>query len=143
MIRKKENWVQMFLEVYAEHEFAEFKFGYHDCCATVVDMLSRMTGIDVMECLGRRYRSERGAKIKLKRHGGVLGLGEFVATHFEVPETTIRRAKPGDIICLANQDKEQALGIIDLSGRECLVVQNNKGWLKYQKDTIIRAWSIE
>lgn len=140
-LERKENWPILLDEAIKERENEPFKYGKHDCCLAACDCVLAMTGTDVAEEF-RGYRSERGANLKLKKHGGVLGIAHYVTDRFELQQVSRLKAQRGDFAVVRTEKDIDALGIIDTSGRYILSAASPKGWKYHELSHGIVFWRV-
>lgn len=77
-----------------ESAAAPFSWGATDCCAWVGRWVALRRGIDPVEPLHGRYRTERGAARHIHRAGGLVPLARLLMANAGLSETAA--PKPGD-----------------------------------------------
>lgn len=140
-VRRKENWPVLLEEVIKEKAEEPFKYGKHDCCLAACDCILAMTGTDVAEEF-RGYRSEKGAFARLKSHGGVLGMAQYISRKFNMPSVQILKAQRGDCAVVRTKEDVYALGIIDTSGMFILSAGSPRGWKYHELSCGIEFWRV-
>lgn len=121
-----------------------FAWGRHDCCRSVCDCITAMTGREAGPML-RRYKTVRGAAGVLKRHGGVEGLAEAIAALGGFAEIIPAKAGAGDMAIVHHESDRplagDTLGIVALDGRHMLLA-GEIGWTEMPVRTARRAWRV-
>lgn len=116
-----------------------FAWGRHDCAMCAAGAIRAMTGVDLAKPL-HGYKTARGARFRLDRHGGLGGLAEAVAVRFVMAECAPRKARRGDVV-LIETERGEALGIVWLNGREAMVA-DEAGIEALPVALATRAWRV-
>ena len=140
MIRRFEDWPARLGEALAAAAGRPFEFGRHDCCLAVGDVILEITGTDLAAGF-RGYEGERQAAKVLEKHGGVTGIATAIAKRHRIPEVHPGLAQRGDVV-IVDKDGDEALGIVDPTGRQVMAAARAGGWATRPAACIERAWRI-
>jgi hypothetical protein len=117
MLTRRPCWQCVLSKFLIENQNRPFAYGRWDCCLFVCDAIQVMTGTDIAASFRGRYSSQREAR----QFGSVRAIAERVAQEHGMPDIPILRANRGDI-ALVKRGRSHSLGLIDLNGRQILVV---------------------
>lgn len=139
-----DDWQQRLGEVIRAAAGKPFQWGAHDCALFACDAVLAMTGKDPAASFRGKYKTKRGAYGALKRFAGG-GLKETFAKLADqfgfIQLDNAAFAKRGDVVLLDTPEGD-ALAVVDLTGRHCLVV-SEKGLITKPLSDATCAWAIE
>lgn len=139
MLHRHENWPSRLAAAIEARMATPFAWGRHDCCMAAVALIEAMTGADLGRSY-RGYRSERGARARLGRHGGVAAIAQAMAAEHAIAAIDPAHAQRGDVVLIHDNGADH-LGVVDSSGRTALVV-SKIGWRGFPISAAHQAWRV-
>lgn len=140
MIQKTEGWESRLNDYFEKMRLVPFKRGQHDCALFAGHCIDIMTGADTTtEFLSKPYKSRKEAFEMLKS----LGYDDLAAIATKKLGETLpapEYAQRGDCV-LIEHEKQQALGIVDLSGRRAVTI-GKEGFMFYPMKNWVMAWKV-
>ncbi len=131
-----ENRLREFLQIAAT---LPFERGSH-CCATFAGRcVEIMQEREVLPEFRGDYKTKEDA-YKFLKEKGYTGLSSIADKILGKPLENVRFAKRGDVV-LVVQEGQEALGIVDLTGRNVLTV-GLQGLVSYPLSQIVAAWEV-
>lgn len=88
----------------------EYKIGKHDCALFVVEVIRRISGLDLFEKLENKYNNKTESLRFIKKLGG-KGLKEAVVSILKYNDISVTLATQGDLLIYKDFKKEEHLGI--------------------------------
>jgi hypothetical protein len=116
-----------------------FQWGRWDCALAVCDAIRSLTGVDP----GAPYRGKYSTEAEAREiTGGDLGkFAAALAAEHGMQEVSPRLARRGDVVFVANNTPDGALGIVDLSGTAVACV-GPQGYVRVPMRRWKRAWRV-
>jgi len=139
-----DDWQKKLGEVIRAAAGKPFEWGNHDCALFACNAVLAMTGEDPAKSFRGKYKTKRGAYGALKRFagGGLKETFRKLAKQFGFIELdNAAFAKRGDVVLIGTPDGD-ALAVVDLTGRHCLVV-SEKGLITKPLSLATIAWTID
>ena len=133
-----ENWPVLLGRYINECYGRPFVRGDFDCALFAADAVKIMTGKDFAADFRGRYKSERGAKLALRKYGAGT-LKDTVSKCLGPPMQNIKMAGRGDI-ALVNYQGSMAIGVID--GGVIYCVHDRGGLCRISFKDALCAWSV-
>lgn len=120
-----------------------FQWGEHDCALFACNAIEVMTGKDPAVYFRGKYSDKRGAYLSLKAFadGGLAETAEKICKDLRFVETAKGFYQRGDV-ALCDQGGEDALGIIDFTGRYVMIA-GEQGVVRKTLDCVKRSWRVE
>lgn len=140
IIRRLDNWPELFRAAKLARSHTHFGYGVHDCCQAAAYLLDTMTAYN-FAALFPRYKCRKQAIRLLLKEGGLDRLVERLAREHMVPECAPLEARRGDPTLVTTNNLGPAVGVVDLCGRWVLVPAG-RGWGYLPMDRIERAWRV-
>jgi hypothetical protein len=137
MLKRHARWPEALAAEITRAWSKPFSWGSNDCCLFACDCVLAMTDVDIAASF-RGYRSRVEAREFLKKNGGVGGIAEAVAVHYEIPLIAPLCAGRGDIFLL-DAGHGETLGVCT---GDRIVCPGFQGLLSFPILQGIRAWRI-
>ena len=137
MLKRHPRWPEILAAEIARAWSKPFLWGSNDCCLFACDCVLAMTDIDIAASF-RGYQSRAEARELLKKHGGVGGIAESVATEYSIPLIAPSHAGRGDILLL-DAGHGETLGVC---AGDRIACPGFHGLLTFPLLQGIRAWRI-
>lgn len=140
---KKQGWESRLSKFIDEMRDRPFKHGVHDCAFFSGRCAEIMTGRDFTTEFIGDYDSKKEAYKFLKKLG-YAGLSAIPERKLGVALSSPKFAKRGDAVLIKHEvdgETEEALGIVDLSGRKVVTVGLD-GLLYFRMEYWVKAWEI-
>lgn len=138
---RREDWPARLAAAIADRSDKAWSWGAHDCCITAADLVLAMTGADPAKGIRGKYKSARGARSMLQRHGGdAAALAASIAVREGWPRIAVSHAQRGDLVA-CDGPEGPALGIVDLSGQAALVADKT-GFGRVPLRLAVAAWRV-
>lgn len=90
--------------------YKEYKIGKHDCALFVVEVIKRISGLDLLGRLKDKYNNKAESLKFIKELGG-KGLKEAVVFILGYNDISVTLATQGDLLIYKDFKKEEHLGI--------------------------------
>lgn len=140
MTNKTQGWEMRLDKYFEEMRLVPFKRGRHDCALFAGFCVDIMTGGDTTsEFLQTPYKSRKEAFEMLKALG-YDDLSAIATKKLGEPLPAPAYAQRGDCV-LIQHDDQQALGIVDLSGRKAITI-GKEGFVFYPMKNWVTAWKV-
>lgn len=137
--KKKQGWEKKLSDFIEAAKGVPFKRGSHDCAWFAGKAIDLMTDQDTTSEFIGDYKSKKAAYEFLKQIG-YDGLAAVATAKLGEPLQNINYAGRGDCV-LINYESQEALGIIDLSGRRAVSV-TNQGLHFFDLKSCVQAWKV-
>lgn len=120
-----------------------FAWGVHDCALFACNSVELITGRDPAAPFRGLYNDKRSAYIALKKFagGGLAETAEKIGINMGFPENAPNFQQRGDV-ALCDNGGEDALGVIDLTGRYVMIAGEH-GMVRKPLDCVKRSWRVE
>lgn len=150
IIKRHFDWAGR-LEVYLkEVQENPFKWGEFDCALFLCGCGEAMTGFNLAEDFIGKYETAEGAHKQIKKfcensEASILDLCKKMAKKHGFEKVSVNFAQRGDAVLVDVSETETvnyALGIVDLNGREVLLVHFEKGLTRFPLSSAEHAWRI-
>lgn len=137
---RREDWPERLAQFIVGRYHAKFYYGGHDCCLATCDCVLAMTDTDIAEGI-RGYRGHRAAEEVLSKWGGVRGVVEKQAAHYNISRVTAVKSQRGDVALVDDEVFGETLGFVETSGTKILV-PSRIGWTFLPRSVGIMFWRI-
>lgn len=138
---RKEGWESLLNTHIENHLNRAQKWGQVDCFMFACSWVNIATGIDPAKEYHTRYKTKTGAYRLIKSfEGGLLSEAEKLFSGLGMVEVIPTMARRGDI-ALVPGNKDDAFGIVDLSGLR-VAVQGKNGLDFAPLQTAIKTWRV-
>lgn len=113
MIERLLDWPERLAAAVKAAETSPFVYGEHDCGLFAADVITAMTGVDILQTTRGAYSTEAGCYKYLKRvfGGGVRAACETVMAQYGCPEVPVAYAQRGDVVLLRQAAGDEVVGI--------------------------------
>jgi len=140
MTNKTQGWENRLNEYFEKMRLVPFKRGKHDCALFAGHCVDVMTGANTTgEFLETPYKTKREA-FELLKSLGYDGLTSLATKKLGEPLPAPGYAQRGDVVLIEHDDQE-ALGVVDLSGRRAVTV-GKEGFMFYPMESWSMAWGV-
>jgi len=136
---KTQGWEKRLADYFEEMRDKPFKRGVNDCALFAGNCVDLMTGLNTTEEFRRPYKSRKQAYTLLKE----LGYNDLTAVAMKKlgdPLPGVAYAKRGDVV-LVEYDGQDALAIVDLSGKHAATVGKD-GLMYFDMKYWSKAWEV-
>ena len=136
---RAKNWETLLHNHIAEHRHKKFKWKDNNCCTFGNECVRLLTGIDLFEATGHRWKTKADAAARVKA-AGAKDWGDLVIVEIEkhfkrIPASL---AKRGDIVLVSTP---LGKGVAVVYGGGVLAL-SQKGLEKLPMSSALIAWSI-
>lgn len=136
---KKQGWEKRLADYIYEMRLEPFKRGVHDCAVFAGNCIEVMTGENVTSDYVAKYKNRKEGYDFLKALD-VDGLAGIATKTLGEPLPSPSYAMRGDVVFI-EIDEQEALGIVDLSGRRAVTVGKD-GLAYYPMKHWTKAWKV-
>lgn len=136
---KTEGWESRLADYFDKMHDKPFKRGVHDCALFAGNCIDIMTGRDTTSEFRQPYKTRKEAFQMLKEMG-YDDLAAIANKKLGDPLPSPAYAQRGDCV-LIESDDQQALGIVDLSGRKAVTI-GKEGFIYFGMDKWATAWRV-
>lgn len=144
-VRRYEDWPIRYANALRERRDHPFTWGEHDCGAAICFLLRAIIPEDPYLPY-KGYKTEKGANLRLARHGGTEQILEEVAARFEWEEVGRNFAQRGDLALVWTQDPNIFVpGLVNLDGMSivyCPASVDDVGWQFAALESANRFWRV-
>lgn len=141
ILKRKQNWPQLFLCAVKEKAGMRFQPGMHDCCIAACDIVYKMTDVDVAAKFRGKYSTAREMKDIVDANGGVEAMFEEEMRRCEAEEILVSQAGRGDFVMLDTPDGH-TISVVSMDGVN-VIACGAEGWETVSiKEHGVRAWRV-
>lgn len=136
---KTEGWESRLAKYFDEMRDKPFKRGSHDCALFAGNCVDIMTETDTTSEFRQPYKTLKEA-LKMLKEMGYEDLSAIANKKLGEPLSNPAYAQRGDCV-LIQIDDQQALGIVDLSGRKAITI-GKEGFIYFGMENWVKVWAL-
>lgn len=136
---KTEGWESRLAAYFDKMHDKPFKRGAHDCAFFAGNCIDIMTGRDTTSEFKQSYKTRKEG-FEMLRKMGYDNFETLANKKLGEPLPAPTYAQRGDCVLIEVGD-EQALGIVDLSGRKAVTI-GKEGFIYFGMDKWVKAWGL-